>query len=266
VQYPYVIIDDSIDIQETLHKVERFPGYFCIGSATNRAQAMDIILEFRPQVVFLGLSDKNAKNDISLSIINEVYRYLDDIPHFIIIADTPDYAFDALKAGVFDYLLKPLSHAEINKCFLKLQKIKAGTPQITVADVPVAPAQYEHSIPEVDIIKSETHICIKSYGDYQFIPLNDVVYLKADNNTTDFFLSNGKKLTAYKTLKFYEKNLPGHFYRIHNSHIVNSNYISRISTGKSLCYLNGNDISVSFSKTFKDNIDAIIRRISPDYL
>nr|WP_255478512.1 LytTR family DNA-binding domain-containing protein [Flavobacterium sp. Sd200] len=127
-------------------------------------------------------------------------------------------------------------------------------------------ADYARNTAEVQKSEVDIQICIKSYGDYQFIALRDVVYLQADNNTTDFHLQNGKKLTAYKTLKHYENNLPSFFYRIHNSYIVNSNYVSRINTGKSLCYLDNNEISVSFSKTFKDNVETIIRQIAPEYL
>jgi len=240
-QYSYLIIDDDqANAQETLSKFEAFPEYFCIGVASNRTDAVNKILEFQPQLVFLEIAPKSKKSDLSLSIITELYRYIDNIPYFIALTATPKFAFEAIQAGVFDYLLKPLNQFDLRKSLLKFQKTN--------------PAAANHTI------------CIRSYGDYQFISMHDIVYLKADNNTTDFYLNNGRKITAYKTLKHYEANLPYNFFRIHNSYIVNSNYVSRINTGKSLCYLNNSDLSISFSKTFKDNIDTIIRKIAPEYL
>ena len=240
-QYSYLIIDDNDEsVKEILSSFEGFPEYYCAGVASDRDDAVNKILEFEPQIVFIEVASKKRGSKLSLSIISDLYQYLDILPYFVVLTSTPKLAFEAIKAGVSDYLLKPLSTMELRKTLLKFQKTNP-------------------------VVANNT-ICIRSYGDYQFISLHDIVYLKADNNTTDFYLQNGRKLTAYKTLKHYEANLPLFFFRIHNSYIVNSNYISRINTGKSLCYLSHSDVSISFSKTFKDNVDAIIRKIAPEYL
>ena len=105
-------------------------------------------------------------------------------------------------------------------------------------------------------------ISIKSNGDYHFINPNDIIYLKADNNTTDFYLKNEKVISAFKTLKHYEQLLPFYFFRIHHSYLINIDYVSRINLGKCNCYLDNNEIIVPFSRTYKDNIDAILVRIS----
>lgn len=240
-QYSYLIIDnDTANVKETLLQFEDFPEYFCVGLSDNKADGINKILEMQPLIVFLEINPKNKKGNLSLSLITELHQYLDTLPQFVVLTESPKFAFEAIGAGVFDYVLKPLNKFDLRKTLLKFQKTSPAT--------------------------SNTTICIKSYGDYQFIALSDIVYLKADNNTTDFYLQNGRKLTAYKTLKHYEVNLPFFFFRIHNSYIVNSNYVSRINTGKSLCYLNNSDTSISFSKTFKENIDALIRKIAPEYL
>ena len=240
-QYSYLIIDDdAANVKETLRRFEDFPEYFCVGTASTMEDAINNILEMRPSLVFLEISPRNKKSNLSLSIITELHRYIDILPYFIVLTATSKFAFESISAGVFDYLIKPLNKFDLRKSLLKFNRAN-----------PVA---------------ANTTICIKSYGDYQFISLNDILYLKADNNTTDFFLQNGRKLTAYKTLKHYEASLPFFFFRIHNSYIVNSHFVSRINTGKSLCYLNNSDTSISFSKTFKENIDAIIRKIAPEYL
>jgi len=105
-------------------------------------------------------------------------------------------------------------------------------------------------------------ISIKSNGDYHFINPNDIIYLKADGNTTDFYLKNGKIISAFKTLKHFEQLLPFYFFRIHHSYLINIEYVSRINLGKSSCYLDNNEIILPFSRTYKDNIDAILVRIS----
>lgn len=273
-QYSFVVIDDSDTVsKEVLNCFENFPEYYCMGVAHDKETAVDLILEVQPELVFLSLKKKN-KTGLELAIIDKLYRYLDIIPYFVILADTGDYALEAVKTGVFDYILVPLTVADLRKTLLRFQKevplSGMASPQVVETphesdfkseEIPLTDASKENQGSDVDI-----QICIKSYGDYQFIALKDVVYLQADNNTTDFHLVNGKVLSAYKTLKHYENNLPSFFYRIHNSYVINSNYVSRINTGKSLCYLNNNEVSLSFTKTFKDNIDTIIRKIAPEFI
>jgi DNA-binding LytR/AlgR family response regulator len=105
-------------------------------------------------------------------------------------------------------------------------------------------------------------IAIKSNGDYHFISTKDIVYLKADNNTTDFYLQSGKVITAFKTLKHFEQLLPFYFFRIHHSYVINVGHVSRINLGKNQCYLLHNEIALPFSRTYKEAIDTIIIRIS----
>jgi DNA-binding LytR/AlgR family response regulator len=118
---------------------------------------------------------------------------------------------------------------------------------------------------EVDIIKSlntilEYHprknietICLKSHKDFHYLDIKNIQYLKADNNTTDFYMEDGKIISAYKTLKVFENSLPENFYRIHKSYIININCISRINFGKSTCFIK-NQHKIPFTKTFIDNV------------
>jgi DNA-binding LytR/AlgR family response regulator len=105
-------------------------------------------------------------------------------------------------------------------------------------------------------------VCVKSYGDYRFIEAKDICYLQADNNSTDIHLHNGEMITAFKTLKHFENVLQSPFVRIHNSYIVNIDYVSRIHTGNAVCYIKHTTTKLPFSKSYKDNVDSIISSIT----
>jgi len=119
--------------------------------------------------------------------------------------------------------------------------------------------------PKTSVSNDEVHrnlICIKSYGDYRFLELDEIAFLKADNNSTDITLKNGEVITAFKTLKYFEENLPSYFFRIHNSYIVNKNYVSRIHTGNTVCYIKNSKTQLPFSKSYKDNVEQIIAQLA----
>jgi len=90
---------------------------------------------------------------------------------------------------------------------------------------------------EASVEQKPLIICIKSYGDYRYINADDICYFQADNNSTDIHLNSGEMITAFKTLKHFESILDFPFIRIHNSYIVNRNFISRIQAGNSLCFI-----------------------------
>lgn len=151
---------------------------------------------------------------------------------------------------------------EENQSILESSEVNAET--IATAD-----SQEVEELVKVVPFQSEVHkedkpliICVKSYGDYRFIEAKDICYLQADNNSTDIHLYNGEMITAFKTLKHFENVLSFPFIRIHNSYIVNIDYVSRIHTGNSVCYIKNTTTKLPFSKSYKENVDAIINSIT----
>ena len=121
-QYSYLVIgNDEGNAKETLLRFEEFPEFYCVGTAVNNDEAVDKILELQPQLVFLELNPK-SKSDVSMSIITDLYRYINVLPYFIILSDTQKFAFEAIKHGVFDYLQQPITLYELRKCLFKFKK------------------------------------------------------------------------------------------------------------------------------------------------
>ena len=235
-RFSFLIIDgNATNVKETLELFENFPNYFCAGVVKDSQSAINQIIKVKPQLVIVRIPIKSNDTTTFFKTITELFQYLECIPYFIALASTPDYALDAIQSGFSDYTTEPLHLHELGKMLFKFEK--RNPPNIA------------------------TTICIKSYSDYQFVALQDIAYLKADNNTTDIQMDNGKTVNAYKTLKHFESTLPFYFLRIHKSYIVNINHVSRIHFSKSKCYLNYNEI-LPFSLTYRDNIDAIIRKIN----
>lgn len=232
----FIIIDENnITVKETLELFENFPNYFCAGIAKDSQMAINQIIKVKPQLVIVQIPAKSNDRKILFETIVELFQYAETIPYFLALADSPDYALAAIQSGFSDYILKLPTLHQLGKSLFKFEK--RMPPNIV------------------------SNICIKSHSDYQLVTLENIVYLKADNNTTDIKLSNGKIVNAYKTLKHYENTLPFYFLRIHKSYIVNIHYVYRIHFSKSKCYINYNEI-LPFSANYRENVDAIIRKIN----
>jgi DNA-binding LytR/AlgR family response regulator len=236
-QFSYILINSSDYLKYTLEHIKEYDDFLCVAISTTRKDAINRILELKPNVVFLSINSAHNETDsICFSILSELHEFLDELPTIIVLSDFKEGAYEAYQRGVSGYLLTPIDPNELRKCLMRYQK----THKALYADT----------------------ISIKSNGDYNFIRTSEIVYLKADNNTTDFYLKSGKVISAYKTLKYFEKLLPFYFFRIHHGYVINVQYVSRINLGKSSCYLQNNEIILPFSRTYKTNIDTIILRIS----
>ena len=291
--HSFIIIDDNQDdVTKTQGIAERFRNLIFLASATNYDDGVNLILEHQPHLVFLEIDPSDKKSNLSLSLINELYRYLTVVPKIIVTTSKKDLAYDALQYEVVDYLLKPLNINDFRKAILKFDRaIKSDLPYMEVKN-PVATYEVLDEA-EVETLKEDAVdenandievkvtpfsieqptvverpeqslvICVKSYGDYRYIDSNDVLYFEADNNSTDIHLNNGEMITAFKTLKHFETVLPPlQFLRIHNSYIINVNQVSRIHTGNTVCYIKNSTTKLPFSKSYKENVDLIITRIA----
>ena len=261
--YSYIIIDDDQEsVLKTKAVADSFSELTFLATACNYEEGLNLILEHTPNLVFLEIDPADKKSNLSLLLINELYRYLKIVPKIIVTTSKKELAFEAIGYEVADYLLKPLNRIDLVKSILKLNKSntepEAPISRVVVADEkPVSVVEVETKSEEKPLI-----LCIKSYGDYRYIDAKDVCYFQADNNSTDIYLNNGEMITAFKTLKHFEGILSAPFIRIHNSYIVNRNYISRIHTGNAVCYIKNTTVKIPFSKSYKSNVDLVISEFS----
>jgi two-component system LytT family response regulator len=310
--YKYIIIDGDSQSSMLLQRHVSTLGDFTFsGYVNNTADGLNLILEEAPDVVFLGTNLTDSSTESNFTLVNELYKYMVILPKIVVVSNTKEVAYEAMKYDVYDFILKPFEKIDIIKTILKFKKENGFTlflnqlkknqieenQSLVNNSEPELEEKYdfkengvEREIAKVDFhfdmkeIKSElieivklglesntitvqseqvieqknNILCVKSYGDYRFIEFDDIVYLKADNNSTDIMLNTGDSVTAFKTLKYFESSLPNDFVRIHNSHIVNKNFVSRIHLGNSDCYLNKGKIKLPFSKSYKENINSII--------
>ena len=234
-QFSFVLIDDSGNSTAMLESMKNYEAFLCVAICNTKAEGISKILELKPNIVFLSIGNTPISQLDSFSLLSELHEYLIDLPTIIVLSTTKEAAYEAYQRGVSGFLLLPIEQINLQKCLMRYQKTHKSL---------------------------AAKISIKSNGDYHFINPNDIIYLKADSNTTDFYLKNGKVISAFRTLKHFEQLLPFYFFRIHHSYLINIDFVSRINLGKCNCYLYNNEIILPFSRTYKDNIDAILVRIS----
>ncbi|MEM7087483.1 MAG: LytTR family DNA-binding domain-containing protein [Bacteroidota bacterium] len=221
----FIIEKDRETIDVIRNTMMDFPEFRSVGFSQDEQGSMNIILKENPDVVFLDIDDVVGN---PFDFVRDINEYSMDPPVFVALSSFKSSAYEVIKCGFVDYLLKPIPELEVRKSILKFQK------------------KYKRD--------TNRTICLKSYKDYQYLNTNEILFLKADNNTTDFYMQDGSIVGAFKTLGTFENVLPQNFLRIHKSYIINSNYVSRIQYGKSICTISKNNFHIPFTKTFIENV------------
>lgn len=184
-----------------------------VASSTKAKEAIDLIENYRPEIVFL---------DINMPEMNG-FELLEQLSwkKFSLIFTTAhrEYALKALKNNAVDYLLKPIDYEDIRIAVHKIQ-------QRLQENVPVV---YDYSKLMQDV-NSNNKILVNSKKSIESIDLDDVVSLESKSNYTQIYLSDSKFTLASKTLKEFETYLCNtnlNFMRVHHSYIINLDKVSR---------------------------------------
>lgn len=197
------------------------------------------IFQFQPNLI---LMDVELKDGNCFDILEQINK---SNYNFEIIFTTAhnEFAIKAFEYSAIHYLLKPIDD------FKFYQAIKRTIDKI---ELQKTSRQIENIIHNISVHKFEDKkIAIPSTKGLVFHKIKEIIRFEADGNYSIVFLSNGKKCLATKKIKYYENLLSeNYFFRTHQSHLVNVEYITQ--------YFNNNNSFVQLSNN--DEISVSVRR------
>jgi two-component system LytT family response regulator len=211
-----LIVDDETPARELIrHYLQSYPDMVIVGEADNGFDAMKLIRELRPQLVFL---------DIQMPKLTgfELLELIDVVPEIIFSTAYDQYALRAFELNAVDYLLKPYSKERFDRAVQKAAaKIYSGN------DNAGGWQAFRQSL----AASSEnmlTRVAVKDRQQIHVIPTGNIAYIEADGDYVKLHTTAGTFLKE-KTMKYFEAHLPPQqFIRIHRSFIVNVDEVAKI--------------------------------------
>jgi two-component system LytT family response regulator len=216
-----VLVDDEPNNLETLHQllVKYCPQVVIAGTADSVTKAREVIVEQNPDLVFL---------DIEMPYGN-AFELLNSLPaidfEIIFVTAFGNYAIEAIKFSALDYLLKPLNIKELQAAVLKAaQRIQFKNINQKLDNLYFNLNTAKPSLQKIALPTLEGLI---------FVNIKDLVWLEARGSYTCVYLSSQQRIMVSRTLKEFEDVLPvDYFSRIHQSYIINHNYIRKYNRGR----------------------------------
>jgi two-component system LytT family response regulator len=208
-------------------------------------EAKEAIINYNPDLIFL---DVEMPGSNGFDLLNEV----EEINFEIIFTSAYDkYAIQAIRSSALDFLLKPITKEDLEDALMRFKSKK----NITQTQRQVEVLLQNYGQPQ-DLKR----IVVPTNTGLEFIPVNSIIHLQASSNYTTFYLTEDKKLTIAKTLKDMEELLPERpFYRVHQSHIINTNYIKQFLKSDGGVLIMDDKSIIPISRQRKDELLAILK-------
>ncbi len=214
--YKAVIIEDEYHLREALSLLLEMvvPEQIQItGYAEGLPDAVTLIDRLKPDVVFM---DVKLKNGTGFEVLNNI-SYKDF--HLIFTTAYEEYAVRAFKFNAIDYLLKPIDPEELKNT---IERIEKNRRKYVHFDALMPLSEESGNAPERIVLPTQEAMHV--------VKLKSIIRCETSGSYTTFFLENDKKIMVSKPLKHYEEMLgPPYFMRVHQSHLINVDYIASYS-------------------------------------
>jgi two-component system LytT family response regulator len=211
-----------------------------IGSYNNIDDAYKGIIALQPDLVFL---DVQINHETGFDLLRKL-----PIISFDVIFTTAfeQYAIKAFKFSAADYLLKPIDVDDLKD---SVKRIKEGESKASKNE------NLNLLIANIKNIQHHTKkITVPTLNGLEFLTIQDILHCKSDVNYTTIFMKDKTKLMVAKTLKEFEGILSNYnFFRVHNSHLVNLNYIKSYHKGKGGYLILEDNTEIEVSTRRKDD-------------
>jgi two-component system LytT family response regulator len=206
-----IVIDDERLARNELKKLlSDYPEVEVIGEAANVDEAIKLIEELMPDLIFLDIQ-MPAKTGFDL------LAELETVPSVIFTTAHDEYALKAFEVNALDYLLKPIDPKRLSDA---IQKVVLMDEREETAN--------ENRTESRSFLSDNDQVFVKDGEKCWFVKLSEIRLFESVGNYARVFFGINKPLIL-KSLNSLEERLdPKTFFRANRKHIVNLRMIEKV--------------------------------------
>ncbi|PJB58553.1 MAG: hypothetical protein CO098_08020 [Bacteroidetes bacterium CG_4_9_14_3_um_filter_41_19] len=231
-----VIIDNDPKMTDAIAQVvsHYFEQFQVVEVTSDIHSGRQAILNHLPDLVIMESNLPDGSTIEMLKCLPEIHFEI------IILSANQDEALQAIQAGAFGFLMKPLNTISFVKILIKL-KLEIEKKRWKFS--------YCRQCPELK--KENSTLVLHTLTDIHIIHPKDILYCMAEGSYTHFYMTNQSSIMVSKNLKEFENKLTKHqFLRVHHTYYVNMQHVAKFSKANGgMIFLNeGTQIPVSVRK------------------
>jgi len=207
-----IVDSDPLSLKHTKEIMESNPSVSVINCVATSDHAILELIKNSPDIVFIEYPiTGNAGNELIKFIQSKLTG-----TRVVFLSDTKEHAYAAIRSGIFNYLLKPVTQKEIEKLITKIQLSK----QLSL---------HERINQIIEKTNGETRLKFQTTRGYLLINPEEIMYCKSEGIYTELFLTNNRVELCYLFLSKLDEILRKYnFMRISRSCMINLKYLRKV--------------------------------------
>jgi DNA-binding LytR/AlgR family response regulator len=219
-----IVDDERLAREELAYLLERQGGAEVVGQAGDGIQALGLVEDLDPDLVFLDVQMPGMTGfDVARHLLQRPSP-----PQLVFATAYDHYAVEAFQINAVDYLLKPVDPSRLEQAVERAARRRAadrnaGTPGLTNEDI-------ERIVQVLAERQSRRErLAVKVGERVLLVSADEVVYASVAGEAVTIVANSLSGTSNYRTLDELQGHLdPNVFWRVHRSHVVNINKIKEI--------------------------------------
>lgn len=236
-KYKVVVVDDEPDAVQFLGAIlaDHCPELAIVGTAHSALEGFRVISHTQPDLVFL---DVEMPQGSGFDMLRMFPSKSFDV---VFVTAYNHYAIDAIRFSALDYILKPVSIREFLLAVNRFTE-KRRAPQVTAESFATLFENLKNQPPK--------RLVISTLDGYEYLDTTEIVRIEAEGSYSRFHIAGGRKIVVSRPLReFHEILMNRSFFRPHNSHLINLDYVRKYYRNEaSVGLADGSTIPISRAK------------------
>jgi len=218
-----IIVDDEKPARDELaYLLKGFPEINVIGQGKNGVEAVSLIKEHAPDLVFLDVQMPGLDG---FGVLKKLVERKMKVPHVVFATAFDHYAVQAFDVNAVDYVLKPFDKARISKAIQKARReIEAQTSPVERLEQLVSQlgnAKQNSAQPVKLLVRSQQRLLL--------VDAEDLIWASIADGLISVTAKDVEGSSNYRTLEELNAALDSEsFWRPHRSYLVNIHHIKEV--------------------------------------
>ncbi|KOY50795.1 LytR/AlgR family response regulator transcription factor [Polaribacter dokdonensis] len=237
-----IIVDDEKAGRKLIKEyLSNFPALILLGEANNGVDAVKMINEFKPDLVFLDIQMPGLTGF-------DVLKHLEELPQIIFSTAYDQYALKAFEVHAVDYLLKPYTQ----------ERFKVAVEKVTSNIADNKAKELTNSL-LMDAEKYPQKILVQAKNKLVTISVKDIIRIEAYGDYSKIITEEKTFISNYGISQLEQKLDEAIFLRVHRSSIINIDKIEELNKyGKSYDVTMQNKDIVRVSRGYMETIKKLM--------
>jgi two-component system response regulator LytT len=216
-----LIIDDEKPARDELaFLLKSFPEVSLVGQGKNGLDAVNLIKEHSPDLVFLDVQMPGLDG---FGVIKKLVERKLRVPQIIFATAYDNYAVHAFEVNAVDYVLKPFDKGRVAKAIQRAKKM------IEAHASPVE--RLESLVGQLGTAKTAhpVKLLVKSQGRLFLLDAEEMVYAAIEDGVITIHGKDFDGTSNFRTIEEMQASLDANvFWRAHRSYLININCIKEV--------------------------------------